>query len=128
MAFAERFEDLVVWQKARAFNAIIYRLSSDTLFAKDFSFRDQIRRASVSISANIAEGFERNGRKEFNYFLSVAKASAGEVRSLLYVAFDLNYLNQADFDKLINEISLISKMISSLIKTLSVNEKPKINQ
>ena len=79
MSKIEKFEDLKVWQKSREINLKIYQLSNKGVFAKDFGLRDQIRRASISILSNIAEGFERNGNKEFGQFLSVAKASAGEV-------------------------------------------------
>ena len=78
----------------------------------------QIRRASVSISSNIAEGFERNSDKEFVYFLYVAKASAGEIRSQLYLAFDLNYLGHEGFEDLREKVIEISKMIGGLIKYL----------
>ena len=81
MAKIEKFEDLKVWQKAREVNLHLYNLSNKGTFSKDFALRDQIRRASVSIVSNIAEGFERNGNKEFNQFLSIAKASAGEIRA-----------------------------------------------
>ena len=83
MGKIEQFEDLKVWQKARLVNLCIYKLSNQGSFSKDFGLRDQMRRASISILSNIAEGFERNGNKEFNQFLSIAKASAGEIRSQL---------------------------------------------
>jgi four helix bundle protein len=82
------FEEINSWQKARIFNKRIYLITENSNFKKDFDFARQIRRASLSISSNIAEGFERNTDKEFVYFLYVAKASAGEVRSQLYLAFD----------------------------------------
>ena len=82
-----RFEDLVAWQKARELRKCIYRASADRPFWLDFAMRDQIRAAALSIMSNIAEGFERNRLAEFLYFLRVAKASCGEVRSQLYAAF-----------------------------------------
>ncbi len=90
---AERFEDLLVWQKARLLTSHIYRLTSDGVFARDFGLRDQIRKASVSVMSNIAEGFERNSDNEFRRFLMIAKGSCGEVRSQLYVAFDAGYVS-----------------------------------
>lgn len=84
----ERFEDLIAWQKVRLLTAEIYRVTSQGSFARDFGLRDQICRAAVSVMSNIAEGFERNRAAEFHQYLSIAKASCGEVRSQLYVAFD----------------------------------------
>ncbi len=89
MAKIDRFEDIKAWQKARELNKEIYKISNNTLFEKDFGLKDQIRRASVSVLSNIAEGFERNGSKEFKQFLSIAKGSSGEVRAQLYVALAL---------------------------------------
>ena len=89
----DKFEDLKVWRDARAFVAAIYKASSSELFARDFGSRDQIRRAAVSIMSNIAEGFERSSQKEVIRFLVIAKASAAEVRSQLYVAADLSYIS-----------------------------------
>lgn len=84
----KQFEDLEVWKEARRLTQIIYRLTKGEKFSKDFALRDQIQRAAVSIMSNIAEGFERGGNQEFIQFLYVAKASCGEVRSQIYVAFD----------------------------------------
>jgi four helix bundle protein len=108
MSKVEKFEDLKVWQKSREINLKIYQLSNKGVFAKDFGLRDQIRRASISILSNIAEGFERNGNKEFNQFLSVAKASAGEVRSQLYIAKDLEYISDVEFAEVVNGLLEIS--------------------
>ncbi len=89
MSGIHRFEDLIAWQKARVLTKAIYDVTSDGVFAKDFGLRDQIRRASVSIMSNIAEGFERRRTPEFKHFLNIAKASSAEVRSQLYVALDV---------------------------------------
>ncbi len=112
------FEDIECWKKARSLNKLIYTKTSHNLFSKDFDLCRQIRRASVSISSNIAEGFERSSDKEFIYFLNIAKASAGEVRSQLYLAYDLEYLNDLDFNELKTNTLEISKMISGFIKYL----------
>ena len=88
MPMIKTFEDLEAWQKARELTREIYVFSKKGSFAKDYGLRDQIRRACVSIMSNIAEGFERNGDKEFFQFVSVAKGSSGEVRAQLYVALD----------------------------------------
>lgn len=110
----ERFEDLIAWQKARQLAAAIYRATSVGGFAKDFGLRDQIQRAAVSVVSNIAEGFERGSRSEFHQFLVVSKASAAEVRSQLYVALDVGYLDQPNFDKLMNQACEVSKIIGGL--------------
>jgi four helix bundle protein len=113
------FEEINSWQKSRIFNKKIYLITENSNFKKDFDFVRQIRRASLSISSNIAEGFERNTDKEFVYFLYVAKASAGEVRSQLYLAFDLEYIIKEEFEILLESITEISKLLSGFIKYLS---------
>jgi four helix bundle protein len=112
------FEEINSWQKARIFNKRIYEITENQNFKKDFDLVRQIRRASISISSNIAEGFERNTDKEFVYFLYIAKASAGEVRSQMYLAFDLNYITKTEFKEIFTDISDISKLISGFIKYL----------
>src|SRR5690606_34072214 len=120
MARINSFEEITAWQKARVFNLEIYTATGATgAFSKDFVLRDQIRRASVSISSNIAEGFERETPKEFIRFLYIAKGSAGEVRSQLYLAFDLKYISEKNFEKLKNEVTDISKLLSGLINYLN---------
>ena len=110
----ERFEDLIAWQKARQLTAEIYRVSMHGEFAKDFGLRDQIRRAAVSAMSNIAEGFERGSRGEFHQFLVIAKASCAEVRSQLYVAQDVGYINQKTFDAINSSTSELSRIIGGL--------------
>jgi four helix bundle protein len=83
------FEDLIVWQRAIAFVKRVYLITAEGNLKRDFGLKDQIRRASLSIPTNIAEGFERASRKEYLLFLNIAKGSAGEVRSLCRVAFDV---------------------------------------
>src|SRR5688572_28615455 len=95
-----RFEDLIAWQKARALTAEIYQVTNQGKFARDFGLRDQIRRGAVSVMSNVAEGFEWNRPTQFYQFLSVAKASCGEVRSQLYVALDAGYLALDTFESL----------------------------
>jgi len=113
------FEEILSWQKARNLNTEIYKITnSNTSFNKDFGLKDQIRRASISITSNIAEGFERQTTKEFVRFLFIAKASAGEVRSQLYVAFDVNYITIEEFEELKEKVNEVSKLISGLIKYL----------
>jgi len=118
MATAKNFEDLEIWKIARRLSNEIYDLTKSEAFAKGFSLKDQINRSAGSVMDNIAEGFERNGRKEFIQFLSFAKGSAGEVRSQLYRALDRKHIEQANSEKLINEVINLSKMISGLMKYL----------
>lgn len=109
------FEDIQCWQKAGKFVVEIYSVFATS---KDFAFKDQIQRAAVSIMNNIAEGFERQSNKEFRQFLFIAKGSAGEVRSMLYIASKLGYIDSNKRDSLMKDVSEISKMLSGLIKTL----------
>lgn len=115
MAAFSSFEDIVAWQKARQLSLDIYR---ELKTCKDWGFRDQIQRASVSIMNNIAEGFERAGDKEFRQFLFIAKGSSGEVRSMLYLAEELGYIDKTVTSMLNKEAQSISKMLANLIKTL----------
>src|SRR6267142_2803435 len=97
MASFKSFEEIEAWKKSRELTKQIYKLTGVGAFAKDFGLKDQIRRACVSIMSNIAEGFERSGTGEFTQFLAMAKGSAGEVRSQLYVALDQRYLSEGEF-------------------------------
>lgn len=109
------FEEILAWQKSGKLTTDIYEIFKDN---NDFSFRDQIRRASVSIMNNIAEGFERKSNNEFRHFLFIAKGSCGEVRSMLYLSLKLGYISHTQFSDLKSESVNISKMLSGLIKTL----------
>src|SRR5437764_14200199 len=113
-----RFEDIEAWKLARDLTKQIYRITSIGEFARDFGLRDQIRRASVSVLSNIAEGFEREGDKEFLQFLSMAKGSCGEVRAQLYVALDQHYISNDQFDAISVKAINISQMLSGLMKYL----------
>ena len=110
----DKFEDLIAWQKAQELALEIYRVTSEGRFAKDFGLKDQIQRASVSIMSNVAEGFERYGPQEFRHFLSIARGSAGEVRSQLYLAQGLQYINEDEFQKLRSLCIEISRLIGGL--------------
>ena len=118
MATIERFEDLIVWQRAREVTKRIYQNTSGGNFSKDFGLRDQIRRSSVSIMANVAEGFGRRSDKEFSSFLNIAHGSVAETQSHAYVAMDLGYLAKADFQQLYVELDEISRMTMGLTKHL----------
>jgi len=118
MATVARFEDLDVWQKARALVNEVYALTRDGSFGQDFALRDQIRRAAVSVMANIAEGFERGGDKEFRQFLAVAKGSCGEVRSHLWAALDQGYATQAQHGEMCKRAEEVGRMIAGLMRHL----------
>ncbi len=111
----ERFEDILAWQKARVITKTIYITFGDL---KDYAFRNQICNAAVSVMNNIAEGFERKSNKEFKQFLFSSKGSCGEVRSMLNVALDCDYIDTNLFNKLLDSVLEVSKMLSGLIKTL----------
>jgi four helix bundle protein len=122
MARIERFEDLTSWQKARALNRLVYDATRTGAFAKDYGLRDQIRRASVSVMSNLAEGFERGGNSEFIQFLSNAKGSCGEVRCQLYAALDEKYLTETEFQELYERSQEISRLISGFMAYLQRSE------
>ena len=128
---AKSFEELGVWQKTLILVKEIYALTNNEKFRKDFSLTDQIRRAGISILANIAEGFERGSNTEFIQFLYIAKGSSGEVRSQLYVAYELGYIDKETFYKyllLCKEISgQLSRLISYLKRSRFKGEKFKVN-
>jgi four helix bundle protein len=115
MATFQRFEDIEAWKKARQLTKEIYSLSNEGIFAKDFGLKDQVRRAAVSVMSNIAEGFERSGTGDFLRFLAIAKGSAGEVRSQLYVAYDLAYVDEERFGKLMDAAMQISRLLAGLM-------------
>ena len=109
-----RFEDLVAWQKARGLTRAVYAVSRQGAIGQDFGLSRQMQRAAVSVMSNIAEGFERGGRPEFHQFLSTAKASCAEVRSLLYVARDVGYLDNEEFAKLFGQAEEVARIVGGL--------------
>ena len=115
------FEQIISWQKARELNKEIYAITQKTNFNKDYGLRNQIRRASISISSNIAEGYGRKTDKEFIYFLNIAQASCYEVKSQLYLALDILYITEAEFQNVFSICDEISKTIFGLIKHLEKN-------
>jgi four helix bundle protein len=127
MARIERFEDVEAWQKALQLTKAIYQTTSAGRFARDFGLRDQLRRAAVSIMSNIAEGFERGGDKEFRQFLTVAKGSAGEVRSQLYVALHIGYMSQVEFEDLKAQAGEVGRLLGGFIRYLRrvTQQRPK---
>ena len=123
MATFKRFEDIQAWQKARQATSMIYEITAGKPFAKDFGLCGQIQRASVSIMANIAEGFGRHSDKEFANFLNIAHGSVAEVQSHLYVALDLKLIDEPTFKKLCDLLAEISRMIFSLATHLRNTQK-----
>lgn len=113
-----RFEDLECWQEARNIVNRIYGLCRLTGLKSDFTLVDQIKRAAISLMANIAEGFSRKGNREFVQFLFIAKASAAELQSHLYVALDQKYIDENEFKGLYEELDKVQRKISNLIKYL----------
>jgi four helix bundle protein len=120
----EEFEDLVVWQKGIQMVKQIYVVTDDGKLSKDFGLKDQLRRASVSIPTNIAEGFERRSRKEYVNFLNIAKGSAGEVRSLLRVSLEVGYMDTSTHSQLANLAIELSRMLSKQIQSLNNSSPP----
>jgi four helix bundle protein len=113
---AERFEDLRIWQNARVqANRVYDSFGPDSMSSRDFGFRDQIQRCAVSVMNNIAEGFERGSDKDFARFLDIAKRSNGEVRSMLYLADDRNYLTY----QMANDMRTFSEALSRAIESLN---------
>ena len=118
MGTFKEFEDIQAWQTARELTRGVYKCSKTGPFARDFALRDQVRRAASSVMSNIAEGFERGGNAEFIQFLTVARGSAAEVQSLLYVALDEEYISQDQFNKLKSLAISTRRLIAGLVQYL----------
>lgn len=122
MSEIKTFEDLECWQFGRELTVLVYRSTTTALGAKDYGFADQMRRAAISVMNNIAEGFERDTNVDTVKFLFIAKASAGEVRSMAYAGLDLGYFDQAQFEEIKSLSARCSKTVWGLIKSLK--QKP----
>ena len=118
-----RFEEIEAWKTSRQLTTLIYKLSEQGAFIKDFGLKDQIRRASVSVMRNIAEGFESRTDTQFINFLGHAKGSAGEVRSQLYVALELKYISQEQFAEAYEFADKASRQISRFIDYLETHPR-----
>ncbi len=121
MSKIERFEDIQAWQEARSLTNEIYTVSGSGQWGKDYALRDQIRRASISVMSNIVEGFERRTDTEFARFLSMAKASASEIKSQLYIAVDQGYIDQDRFNDLYEQCDKVTRYLGSFIRYLLRN-------
>ncbi len=117
----ERFEDIQAWQKARELLSAIYQVTSDGSFARDWSLKDQIRRAAISVMSNIAEGYARQTDREFQQFLYIALGSVAEVQSQLYIALDLNYVDKEEFNSLREISDETARLTRGFIKYLQRN-------
>jgi len=122
---ANCFEELNIWKSSRILVEKIYYITRQGKFLRDFGLSNQFQRAVVSISVNIAEGFERNTRKEFMQFLYISKGSCGEIRSLLYLALYLDYISVNEFSKLKEHVIDLSKAIAAFIRYLKNNPQTK---
>ncbi len=128
MAKIEKFEDIIAWQKALELSNLIYSVTNKDKFSKDYGLKDQIRRASVSIVSNIAEGFERESNNQFIYFLVIAKGSAGELRAQIYIAKNQNYITQEEFELLNTKVTEVSKTLGGFVSYLkSQKNKPQLS-
>ena len=119
MATIERFEDVKAWQLARELCKRIHSYTMQTAFSKDYRLVSQIKASSGSIMDNIAEGFEREGNREFIQFLAISKGSSAEVKSQLYRALDNSYIDQSEFDLAYKDAEEIARMISGLMSYLA---------
>jgi len=126
MTGIKRFEDILAWQKARELNKMIYLLTSEGNLSKDTSLCRQMRRSSIYVLSNIAEGFERRGDKEFIRFLRIAKGSGAELKSQTYAALDIKLMDKNDFDKVSLQIDETNKLLQGFINyLLKKSENPK---
>ena len=114
----QRFTELEVWQYAITLASDFYRKTSEGPFNRDWSLREQIRKAAVSVPSNIAKGFERGGTGEFIHFLSIAKGSNGELITQLYIAYDIGYLSKEDYEGLVLRAQKTGKMLGGFMKYL----------
>lgn len=122
MAAIRKFEDIKAWQKARELAHEIYKTCSSGAISQDYGLRNQICRAAVSSMSNVAEGFGRSSNKDFAHFLDMARGSTMETQSLLYVALDIGYINQAAFDRLYRLAEETSSLIIGFSSYLRANQ------
>lgn len=125
MARIDRFEELEVWKVSMALCSEIYKLTNSEFFSKDFGLKDQIRRSAVSVPSNISEGYERDSKRQFLYFLVIAKGSCGELRTQLMIARNLNYLGEDEFMKINEQCLSTSKQLAGFISYLKKYEEKK---
>lgn len=117
------FEDLEVWQVSMALCTEIYKLTNTDLFSKDYGLKDQIRRSAISIPSNISEGYERDSKNQFLYFLAISKGSCGELRTQLTIAFNLKYIDKQKYEELVQKCIETSRQLAGFSKYLKSYEK-----
>ena len=122
----KNFEDIIAWQKSRELNKEIYLITSVGSLSKDFGLKDQMRRSSISIMSNIAEGFERRGDKEFSRYLTIAKGSGAELKSQLFAALDVGYISDKEFQMLVDLANETSKLIQGFKSYLQKSQSHKV--
>jgi four helix bundle protein len=125
MAGITRFEEIQAWKTARELTNVVYALTKQGDFSRDYGLRDQIRRAAISILSNIAEGFESRSDVQFIYYLGMARASAGEVRAQLYIALDQKYISSEQFHEAYELSDKTSRQTVNFIKYLETNPRPR---
>ena len=125
MTAITRFEEIQAWQAARQLTNMVYILTGQSAFAKDFGLKDQIRRAAVSVMSNIAEGYESRTDTQFINYLGNARASAGEGRAQLYIALDQEYISSEQFQSTYELADKASRQIANFIKYLEANPRPR---
>src|SRR3972149_10298115 len=125
MTAITRFEDIESWKTSRQLTNSVYAYTNQTGFNRDFGLRDQIRRASVSVMSNIAEGFESRTDVQFINFLGMARASAGEVRAQLYIALDQKYITKEKFHETFEMAQTCARQIANFMKYLESNSRPR---
>jgi len=118
-----KVEDFEIWKEAIELVVLIYKIIRNSNLNKDFVLSDQIKKSVISIPSNITEGFERNNNKEFKHFLNIAKGSVGELKTQIYIALRLEFINKHQFDELNNKIIRLSSKISNLITYLIKKQK-----
>lgn len=120
-----RFEDLEIWRLSLKITKEVYDFTSKKEFSKDFGLRDQVRRAIISVSSNIVEGFEKNNNNEFIRFLKIAKGSVGELRSQLNIALAVDYISKREFEYLYEETEMLSRQLGGFIVYLETKRRDK---
>jgi four helix bundle protein len=122
LATVTKIEDLLIWQEARVLVKGIFVLTNQERFSKEFALKDQIKRSAISVMSNIAEGFGRDGNKEFVQFLYIASGSLSELKTQLYISFDFNLLSEGDLNKFLADTFKLENMIKALIKKMKESE------
>ncbi len=118
------FRELKVWQRAKELAVDIYRITQKGAFSRDYGFKDQIRRAAISIASNLAEGDERGSNKDAVRFFYIAKGSLAEVQTQLEIAREIDYINEQHLKEIDEKCNILGKMLGSLIKARSRPTNP----